>query len=126
MRRRYSAGAQGPAFLVVLLDGGVLVVDVQARGDPGGDNPGPEPSRCRVGSAPPQLAVEDEADLVGAADVEVVVQHLFEEDPPGDRAVQDLGQGELGLQHRELVAIPRGPVREIGRASCRERVYDDV
>ena len=65
-------GAQGFSFLVVLLDGGVLVVDVQARDDPGGDNPGPEPSRCRAGSAPPQLAVEDEADPVGAADIEIV------------------------------------------------------
>ena len=32
--------------------------------------------------------VEDQPDLIGAADVEVVVQDLLEEDPPGDRAVE--------------------------------------
>ena len=54
--------------------------------------------------------VEDQADLVGAADVEVVVQHLLEEDPPGDRAVEHLGQGELRLQDRQLVAVAGGLV----------------
>jgi hypothetical protein len=49
--------------------------------------------------------VEDQADLVGAADVEVVVQDLLEEDPPGHRAVQHLGQRELRLQDRQLVAV---------------------
>ena len=32
------------------------------------------------------------ADLVGAADVEVVADDLFEEHPPGHRPVQHLGQ----------------------------------
>ena len=46
-------------------------------------------------------AVEDQADLVGAADVEVVADDLFEEHPPRDRRVEHLGQGELGLQDRQ-------------------------
>src|SRR3954454_9629291 len=39
-------GAQRSSFLVVLLDRGVLVVDVQARGDALGDHPSAEPARC--------------------------------------------------------------------------------
>jgi len=46
------------------------------------------------------LPVEDEADLVRAADVEVVADQLLEEDPPAHRGVQHLGEGELGLQDR--------------------------
>ena len=38
-------GAQRPPLLVVLLDLGVLVVDVQGRDDPVGDDPGAEPAR---------------------------------------------------------------------------------
>src|ERR1035437_3908052 len=41
-------GSQRPSFLVVAPDGGVLVVHVQARGDPVGEDPGAEPSRSRV------------------------------------------------------------------------------
>ena len=37
-------------------------------------------------------------------------EDLFEEDPPGDRAVEHLGQTELGLQHRQLVAVAGGLV----------------
>ncbi|WP_427019306.1 hypothetical protein ACQCSX_22885 (plasmid) [Pseudarthrobacter sp. P1] len=49
-------------------------------------------------------------DLVGAADVEIVADDLFEEDPPRDRGVEHLGQGELGLQHRQVIPVARGPV----------------
>jgi len=45
-----------------------------------------------------------EADLVGPAKVEVVADQLFEERPTGQRTIQHLGQGELGLQDRQLVA----------------------
>ena len=41
--------------------------------------------------------VEDETDLIWAADVEVVADDLLEEDPTRDRCVEHLGQGELGL-----------------------------
>jgi len=33
-----------------------------------------------------------------------------EEDPPGDRLVQHLGEGELCLQHRDVIAVPGGLV----------------
>ena len=95
---------------MVLLDRGVLVVHVQARGDPVGDDPGAEPSRGRVRALAEQVAVEDQPDLVGAADVQVVADHLLEEHPPRHGPVQHLGQRELGLQDRDVVAVPGGPV----------------
>ena len=54
--------------------------------------------------------VEDETDLIGAADVEVVADDLLEEDPTRDRCVEHLGQGELGLQDRHVVAVAGGPI----------------
>jgi hypothetical protein len=56
------------------------------------------------------LAVEDQAHLVRAADVEVVADHLLEEDPARQRPVQHLGEGELGLQDRHLIPVVRGDV----------------
>ena len=38
------------------------------------------------------------------------MQDLLEEDPPGHRAVEHLGQGELGLQDRQLIAVAGGLV----------------
>jgi hypothetical protein len=64
-----------------------------------------------VGPAADQPPVEDQGDLVGAADVEVVADDVFEEHPAGDRLVEHLGQRELGLQNRQLVAVARGPIR---------------
>ena len=52
------------------------------------------------------MAAEDQPDLVGAADAQVVQDHLLEEQPPGDGPVEHLGQGELGLQDRDLIAVP--------------------
>jgi hypothetical protein len=98
---------RGFAVLVVLLDAAVLVVDVQARGHRVGDDPSAE-YPWGVAS---DLPTEDQADLVGAADVEVVSDGLLEKDPPRDRFVQHLGQAELGLQDRELVAVARRAVR---------------
>ena len=75
-----------------------------------------------------QRAVEDQGDLVGAADVEVVADDLFEEHPSRDRFVEHLGQGELGLQDRQLVAVARGPVvggervRQDGQPFTQQRV----
>src|SRR5512132_2239896 len=65
-------GAQRPAFLVVLLDLGVFVVDVQGRDDPVGDDSGAEPAGGFAAPRADDAPVEDQADLVGAADVEVV------------------------------------------------------
>ncbi len=95
---------------MVLLDGGVFVVDVQAGGDAVGDDPGPEPAGGGPRAGAHEAAVEDETDLVGAAEVEVVPDDLFEEDPPGDGPVEHLGEGELGVQDGEVVAVAGGSV----------------
>src|SRR5512144_1802559 len=80
-------GPQRPPFLVVLLDLGVLVVDVQGGRHALGDDPGAESARCLAAALEDDSPVEDQGDLVWATDVEVVVQHPLEEDPTGDRAV---------------------------------------
>jgi hypothetical protein len=83
----------------------VFVVHVQARGDPGGDHPGPGTVPVsREGSGRIGRGGEDETALIGAADVEVVADDLLEEDPTRDRCLEHLGQGELGLQDRQVVA----------------------
>ena len=103
-------GPQRSSFLVVRLDGGVFVVHVQARGDAICDDPGAETSRGTVTPATDDAALEDQTDLVGAPDVQVVPDHLFEEDPPRHRTVEHLGQGELSLQDRYVVPVPGGAV----------------
>jgi hypothetical protein len=56
------------------------------------------------------LPVEDQPDAVGAAQVQVVADHVVEEHPPRPGGVEDLGQGELGLQDRQVVAKPGAAV----------------
>ena len=94
------------AQLVVLLNFRVLVVNVQGRGDPVGDDPGAERPWRATAAPGDQAAAEDQADLVRPADVEVVAQHLLEEDPAGHRGVEHLGEGELRLQDRQLIGVP--------------------
>jgi hypothetical protein len=70
-------GSKGPAFLEVLLAPGVLVVDVQRWHHPFRDDPGPEPPGGLLGDA----AVEDQGDLGGTSQVQVLFDHLLEEHP---------------------------------------------
>ena len=85
-------------------------------------------SRRVSGSAPHEAPVEDQADLVGAADVEVVADDLLEEDPPRHRRIEHLGQREFGLQDRGLVAVAGGlilggeRVRQIAQPLAQQRV----
>ena len=84
------ASVRSASFLAILLDLGVLVVDVQLGVTPSvitrvRNGPGWPAARCV------QLAVEDQSDLVGTAGVEVVADDLLEEHPPGHRPVQHLG-----------------------------------
>jgi hypothetical protein len=55
-------------------------------------------------------AAEDQADLVRAAEIQVVADHLLQEDPPGDRPVEHLGEAELRLHDGGVVAVPGGGV----------------
>src|SRR5713101_535501 len=94
-------GAQRPAYLVVLLDLGVLVVHVQRRDDPFGEHPGAKPPRCVLVHA----ALEDQLHLVGPAQVQVIADDVLEEDPARLRTVQHLGQREFRLQDRDVVTV---------------------
>jgi hypothetical protein len=63
-------------FLVVLLDAGVLVVEVERGGDALGHDAGAHPSRGSAGDA----ALEDQLDFLGTTEIEIFADHLFEED----------------------------------------------
>ena len=67
-------------------------------------HPGPEPSRGPVRALAVQAAAEDKGDLVGAADVQVVPDHLLEEDSPRNGAVDPLAPegSPKGARSREL------------------------
>jgi hypothetical protein len=83
---------------VVLLDARVLVIDVQGWGDVLGDHPG-----ARAGSRTAwHPALEDEFDLLPVAKIEVLADHLLEEQPTMHRSVEDPGGGELRLQDRDI------------------------
>src|SRR5271157_2665662 len=94
-------GPQGAALLMILLDPRTLVVDVQRRCYPLGDHAGAEPPRRLLGDPP----LEDQLHVIGPADVEVLADHLLEEHAAGVGSVEDLGQGELSLKDRNVVAI---------------------
>jgi len=87
-------GAQGALLLVILLDASVFVVDVERGGDALSEDAGSHPSRGSAGDA----AIEDQLDLLGATEIEVLADHLLEEDAAVHRAIEYLGQGKFGLQ----------------------------
>src|SRR5882672_6059244 len=108
-------GGLGPecaALLVILLDAAVLVVDMERRDDAFREPARTETTRC----GPHHATIEDELHLVGSAGVEVVANHLFEEETPRKRTVKDLRQREFGLQGADLVAKAGCTI------SCRERM----
>jgi hypothetical protein len=74
--------------------------------------------------------LEDELDTVGTSEVQVLADELFEEEPTGERTVQDLGERELGLEDGEVVGVASGDVGlgegcsltttfTMGRCNCR-------
>lgn len=85
---------------MILLDAGVLVVDVQRGRDTLGEDAGAHASRGAAGDA----AIEDQLNLVRTAEIEVLADHLLEEQAAVHRAIEPLGQGKLGLQDRDVVA----------------------
>src|SRR5579859_6688218 len=92
-------------IIQVLFDLGLLVVQVEVGAGPAGDDLGPEGPWGGVLAAQADLTVEDDVDLVRAADVDVVADQLLEEDPARDGPVQRHGGGELGLLDRQLPAV---------------------
>jgi len=100
---------------VVLLGPRGFVVHVQRRVNTLRDDTGTEPTWSGVGSLSNDPAFEDQLHLVGAADVEVLPDDLFEEHATGHWLVEDLGQRELGLKDRHVVAnVPRTVLRREG------------
>ena len=94
------------------------------RDDPVGNHAGAMPR----GGASIDASVEDQLHVVGSPHVEVLAHHLFEEGPSGQRPVEDLGAGEFGLQHRDVVVdalLPvagRERVRQPGQPLAQQRV----
>src|ERR1035437_3825901 len=112
----YRLDAKGPALLQILLDAGVLVERVDGYLGPAGDHLGGEFAR-RVLS---DLAVEDELDLVGSTDIEIVGHGGFEDGTGTARGIEYDGVGHLDLAHRKLPPVPGGPV------GSTERGRDDL
>ena len=79
-------GPESLPLLVVLLDTRLLVIDMQRGDDALGNDTGTESTR----RAAVDLAIEDQADLARATDVQVLADHLLEEDAPRHRVIQNL------------------------------------
>jgi hypothetical protein len=107
-------GAKGLPFFVVLLDLGFLVLDVEGRHDALGENARAEAPRCASRDTP----LEDQLHLIRTAEVEILSHDFFEEAAPGDWPIEDLREGELRLEDRELVPIARLPMG--GREGMRQ------
>ena len=97
-------GAQSALLLVILLDPGVLVIDVEGGCDAVGEDAGAPAS----GGAAGDPAIKDQLDLIGPAEIEVLADHLFEKQPAVHRAIEHLGQRKLGLKDRNIVAEAGG------------------
>jgi len=91
---------------MILLDAGMLVVDVQRRGDVFGEDAGAETARGLARD----LAVEDELNLLRSAEIEILADHLLEEHSPTRRPVEHFRRGELGLQDRDVISVTGPPV----------------
>ena len=99
-------GSQRLTFLVVLLDARALIVDVQRGNHAIRD----DPSAKAAGSGFGHSSVEDQLDLLGPADIQVFAYDILKEDPAADRTVQNLGQGQLDLENRDLVSVSGLPI----------------
>ena len=92
----------------------MLVVDIERGRDALGDHAGAKAAWRLLGHPP----LEDELDLIGTAEVEVLANDLVEEDPTGHGPVEHLREAELGLQDRELVAVAGAAIA--GRKGMRQ------
>lgn len=64
--------------MLALADQGLLVVDVQAGSNPAGNHPSAKQPRCAAAATAHQATIEDQRNVVWAADIEVVADDLFE------------------------------------------------
>jgi hypothetical protein len=90
-------GPQPSTFLVVLLEVGVFVVDVQGGHDALGENA--RRASAVGGGLSLHLASKDQLHLFRTAQIDVFTDDFLEEAATVKGAVPDLSQGELGLQN---------------------------
>jgi hypothetical protein len=93
---------QGAAFLIVLLDPSVFIVDMQRWDDSLSDHSGLAASR----GLRENFLAKDQLNLIRAAEIQVLADDLFKEDAATHRLVKNLRQRKLRLQDREIVTIP--------------------
>src|SRR5918998_4808213 len=103
------------AFLGVLLDFRVLVLNVQGRHDPLGEDPSSEEPRRASGHPP----IKDQLYPIRGSEIEIFTDDFLEELPSGPWEIQHLSERELGLEDRQVIAVPgaRSSVRNGRRAS---------
>jgi len=94
-------GAEGAAFLQVLLDLRGFVVDLEPGRVVAVEDPGVE----ATGGGGDDPAGEDDGDALGPAEGELVAERLLEPQPARLRAVEDARVGELELAEGQLVAV---------------------
>ena len=84
--------------------------------DAAGDDLGGETARGRALAGGDDVSVEHQADLVGPAQVEMVLDGRLEPGPSEVGAVEHGGVGDLHLADRERPVEPRGAIRRGERA----------
>ena len=97
-------GSKRLSLLVVLLDAGLLVIDVQRRHHAIGDHTGTKPARC----APGDPSVKYQSHLTGAAEVEVLPDHLLEENASGHRRIEHLTPPARSITDTDIPRHDRG------------------
>ena len=90
-------GAKGSPFFEILFDARLLVIQMQTGDGSVPQHAGAETSRSALDHSP----IEDHADVLGASHVDVFGNDAFEKLAAPLRMIPDLGQSELGLQHRD-------------------------
>ena len=92
---------------MILLDPGVLVIDVEGADDPLGEDAGAHAARGAAGDA----AIKDQLDLVGPTEIAVLADDLFEKQSAVHRTIEHLGQRKLSLPDRNIVAMASLSIR---------------
>ncbi len=91
--------AQRLVFLEILFDLRVLIADMQRGHDPFSDHAGVESGRRAFGHTP----VEDQTDPIRSTQIQVLPYQFFKYITPRQPAIEYLGQGKFGLQHRQNI-----------------------
>src|SRR4029453_2747990 len=102
-------GAEAPAFFEVLLEMGVLVVDVQTRLDTVGNDPRAVSVGWRRRPAR-ESAGEEQADPIRAAQIQILPNDAFEKMAALDGAVENLGQTDFELADRDTMVKAGGAI----------------